>query len=428
MNRAFISLYLFIVVSVVLVGWGLDKFWEKLAPAQETSVEIADLMQVFEDQWLREAPEDKNVWIAHQQKLMKQRISLLLLDDIAGSQASEQLLAGQLIGTGNSDGGISWYRRLGDSQQVLVITTPAPDAAASAIYSGLLVVFYLAIAVVIFFWVWPLSRHLRRLESHTRNIGRDGAPEPVSISPRSTVYPLANAFNKMALRIRELIASHKEMTYAVSHELRTPLARMKFALAMNEDQQSQQQQQKTLASLRQDIAEMESLISSLLVYAGFEQSSGVLDARPGHMREMLDQLLARIRREKPDGLVIDIVDKTSGEVFVCEWKLMETALQNLVQNARRYAREKICILLWMTESHYCLAVEDDGPGVAEENRERIFESFVRLYNENSPQASGFGLGLAIVRRILRWHGGEAKAETASLGGARMVLSWPRVSD
>lgn len=425
MNRAFISLYLFIVVSVVLVGWGLDKFWERLAPAQETSVEMQDLMQLLEDQWQQRQPGDENAWLAHQQALMQQRISLLSLDEIAGSQAGEQLLAGELISTGNSEGGISWYHRLGDSQQILVINTPAPDAAASAIYSGLLVVFYLAIALVIFFWVWPLSRDLARLENHTRNIGRDGAPDPVAISPGSTVFSLASAFNKMALRIRELISSHKEMTYAVSHELRTPLARMKFALAMCEDQPSVQHQQKTLASLRQDIAEMEGLITSLLLYAGFEQSSGTLDARPGHMREMLDQLLTRIRREKPDGLEIDIVDKTAGAAFVCEWKLMETALQNLLQNARRYAKARVQIQLWLTETHYCVAVEDDGPGIAVEDRERIFESFVRLYSEGSAQASGFGLGLAIVKRILRWHGGEARAEQAELGGARMVLSWPR---
>ncbi len=424
MNRAFISLYLFIVISVVLVGWGLDRFWEKLAPAQTSSAEIADLLSVLQQQWQQLTPDERDDWLkAHQAKL-QHRLSLLPLEDIARGPVADRLLAGDIVSVRSSHDTLSWYQRLGDTDRLLVLRAPDPDPDSSMIYSGLLVVFYLAIALVIFLWVWPLSRDLAKLEKQTRHLGMDGEEPPLTIASGSTVYPLANAFNKMARRIRELISSHKEMTYAVSHELRTPLARMKFALAMCESQDSPEQQSKTLASVRQDIAEMESLISSLLLYAGFEQSSGRLDMAAGHMKDMVNGLLVRLRRDKPDGLQIEVIDNTQGAVFHCEWKLMETALQNLIQNARRFAKQHIRIELKLVDDAYQLVVEDDGPGIAPADRERVFESFVRLYNEDATQASGFGLGLAIVRRILRWHGGEASVEQGELGGARMVLSWP----
>lgn len=104
---------------------------------------------------------------------------------------------------------------------------------------------------------------------------------------------------------------------------------------------------------------------------------------------------------------------------------METVLQNLLQNAARFAQQKIHVELAATQDHYQLIVEDDGPGIADADKERIFDSFVRLQSEDVAQASGFGLGLAIVRRIVQWHGGDVSLKDSSLGGAKFVVRWPR---
>lgn len=425
MNRAFLSLYLFIVMSVVLIGWGLDKFWESLTPQSEFSAEIVDLMTLLDSQLSGQTAAQQSNWLALRKKEFQHQLTVIALDDIANTSAGAKILAGEIVPVNTSDARISWYKRLGQSQQVLVLAAPSADPNHSTIYSGLLVIFYLGIAVVIFLWVWPLSRDLGKLEKQTRHIGKDGVFEPLAIAPSSTVYPLADAFNKMARRIRELISSHREMTYAVSHELRTPLARMKFALAMTDTSAANDQQKNSLESVRQDITEMEDLISSLLLYAGFEQSSGKLDKRDGYMKELLDEMLARLNRGRPCAATIEILDLTPGAVFNCEWKLMETVIQNLLQNAARFARSRIRIQLKATESECQLSVEDDGPGIPEADRERVFDSFVRLYNEDSTQIGGFGLGLAIVRRVMQWHQGKVILSESEWGGAKVFLCWPK---
>lgn len=428
MNRAFLSLYFFIVMSVVLIGWGLDKFWESLAPQNDLSAEVVDMITLLDHQ-LKDLPrEQQAAWLAQTQLNLHHQLELIALDDLASTSVSAKILAGEIVPVGASDAGMRWYKRLGTSQTLLVLTAPVSPIHNSTTYSGMLVLFYLGIALVIFLWVWPLSRDLRKLEKQTRHVGKDGVTEPLAIAHRSTVYPLANAFNKMSRRIRELINSHREMTYAVSHELRTPLARMKFALAMTEAPTDLDQLTIPLKSIRQDIHEMEELISSLLLYAGFEQSSGTLDQRNGHMKDLLDAILARRNRDRPSDLRIEILDQSNGAVFSCEWKLMETVIQNLLQNAARFARSRIRVQLAVTETEFQLAIEDDGPGIPAADRERVFDSFVRLYNEDSTQIGGFGLGLAIVRRVLHWHRGTVVFEESEWGGAKVRLSWPKQMD
>lgn len=439
MNRAFVTLYLFIVASVVLIGWGLNQFWESVAPEQEPTAEIHALFQVIERQLtegdlLTQQPQADAGYTQAAQQLSNQlnlTLELLPLDDLAQSAAMHELHAGKILAA-RSNGDIIWYKRLAQTDQVIMLSIPVSDESESPFYRLLLIVFYLAIALVIYLWVWPLSRDSKKLESQTRTLGKDGVPETLKISPTSTLYPLAQAFNHMAQRLRDLIASHREMTNAVSHELRTPLARMKFALAMIEEEKLTDKDRRQLRSVEQDIAEMESLISALLAYAGFEQKTQQLKQTSGHMRDLLDEVQLRFARHNQRHLQLEICDTTDNAEFVCEWKLIETVLQNFINNAARYAKARIRIELMQTPSEYIIAVEDDGPGIPADKRERVFESFVRLYHEEQNETTagsatgGFGLGLAIVKRIMQWHQGTAQfVEPEILGGARAQVRWPK---
>lgn len=436
MNRAFITLYFFIVASVVLIGWGLNQFWETLAPEQEASAEIHALFNIIEKDLLQQQLQTDASYAQQAQQLsgeMQLTLDILPLDDVAQSAAMQELRAGKILAI-RSDQELIWYKRLANTDQVLMLNLPQTDDSESPIYDLLLIVFYLAIALVIYLWVWPLSRDSKKLEVQTRNLGKDGVPQTLDISPTSTLYPLARAFNHMAQRLRELIASHREMTNAVSHELRTPLARMKFALAMIDEEKLNDKDRRQLRSLELDIAEMESLISSLLMYAGFEQKTQSLQQTAGHMRDLLDEIQLRFARHNERHLQLIVHDKHPDAVVYCEWKLIETVLQNLINNARRYAQNCIAVEIRQTEHEYIIAVEDDGPGIPAEKRERVFESFVRLYHEdesaseksNGSATGGFGLGLAIVKRIMQWHKGKAEfVEPQQLGGARAQVRWPK---
>lgn len=426
MNRAFISLYLFIVASIILIGLGLNKFWDQFADNQSVNAEVRSIFLLLE----------QHLAVAGQQSLQQLAltksidIQLLSLDDFANSPAAIQLASGEILGVAEAQSMI-WYKRLQPGDMVIALTLPVSDLHTSWLQKLLLLAFYASIALVIYLWVWPLARDVKKLELQTRELGQDAVPNPIRISPGSTVYPLAQAFNHMTERLRGLINSHKEMTNAVSHELRTPLARMKFALAMIDAPSGSANNLQKLNSIQQDIGEMESLISALLMYAGFEQSSQALAQRAGDMCGMLEEISDRFRRNNPRNLQLEVRFSTVDTHVYCEWKLMETVLQNLINNAARYAQTKMLIEINQDAQNFYVAIEDDGVGIVPAERERVFESFVRLYPEDESQhtmVGGFGLGLAIVKRIMEWHKGNARfVDPHYSTGARIELSWPRTA-
>ncbi|ACE86322.1 ATP-binding protein [Cellvibrio japonicus] len=425
MNRAFVSLYLFIVASVIGLGWALNQLWEGLVPEASVSAEVKGLFISLEQSLVGGVP------LTHVQAAMAQQgveLQLIPLDELANSAALEQLQAGGIISASDSEQ-FHYYKLGADGHQVILLSLPPLAGQGELVYRVLLCVFYAGLALAIFLWVWPLSRDARKLEAQTRMLGPDGLPEDLRIAPASTLYPLARAFNQMARRLRDLLASHREMTNAVSHELRTPLARMKFALAMLESQPLDEKSQRQCRNIATDVAEMESLISTLLMYAGFERYSQQLQISTGQMSDLLEELKQRFAHNNQRQLTLELIYTGMDQYCQCEWKLIETALQNAIGNASRYARSRIRIEWQPGTTHNCLAIEDDGPGIPEQERARVFGSFVRLYEGQvapGENTSGFGLGLAIIQRVLEWHGGHAIfTEPGHLGGARLELHWPR---
>ncbi len=103
---------------------------------------------------------------------------------------------------------------------------------------------------------------------------------------------------------------------------------------------------------------------------------------------------------------------------------MERVLDNLINNAMRYSQSQIQVNLTRNGGQACLQVDDDGPGIAEGERERVFEPFVRLDPSRDRATGGCGLGLAIVHSIAVAMGGQAHCDVSPLGGARFSLTWP----
>ena len=106
---------------------------------------------------------------------------------------------------------------------------------------------------------------------------------------------------------------------------------------------------------------------------------------------------------------------------------MHRAIQNLVGNAGRYAKGRVKVRCSVADDICRVDVEDDGPGIPEEDWDRVFSAFARLDDSRTRASGGYGLGLSIVRRIMYWHGGRAMVgRSDELGGARFSLIWPRV--
>jgi two-component system OmpR family sensor kinase len=423
MHRAFLSLYSLIVIAVIGVGWGLDQLWNSYVPDVSVTAEQTHVMDLAERLLSQSSPAQRNQAAERLADEIQLELAIHSLEDFANSRLLDALNAGELAVVDSGDARI-FYRTM-DAGQVISWRQSRPESPEPMLYNLLLIGFYLAIALVVFLWVWPLSRDLRKLEKQTRLLGSDTVPPQLQLAPTSAVYDLASAFNRMAQRIRDLLAAHKEMTYAVSHELRTPLARMKFGLEMANDLNDLQKIKQQLAGVREDVTEMDALVNQLFAYAGFEQSDQKLDFQPGDMVALIQQLIARVK-SSPNHRPLEYVfiNQLGDETVVCEWYLMERAILNLLHNAQRYAATEIVVTLVKLTGQYRIQVDDDGPGIPEQERERIFQSFVRLADHHNAQARGLGLGLAIVQRIMRWHGGRAFADKSLQGGARLVLEWP----
>lgn len=419
MRRAFASLYIIIVAAILLIGWGMDAVWEAWNPEPVLSDYEKALLHLIETELADKTPDELEQHIAQLNQHLDVELRAYTLEDLSSTELSAAIVDGQALPVKNQHGNTILYYRLGDSQHVLALEQQGEPEQNGSVYFILLMLFYLCLALVIYIWVWPLSRDLNRLEQQTSLVGKDGAAPLVELRRGSHVQALADAFNSMSVRIKELLASRKEMTYAVSHELRTPLARMKFALEMAAETPDAQQMREQLLSVREDVAALDKFVSEFLNYASFDQSEQRLDMQEA---DFLGFCQSIVDENKHDDIQINILAQDANLQVSCDWQLMERVLTNLIQNALRYAQQSVQVVLARKENHFLVCVEDDGPGIPENERERVFQSFVRLHDKQDKK--GYGLGLAIVKRIMQWHGGKASVTDSSLGGACFVLSWP----
>jgi two-component system OmpR family sensor kinase len=283
-------------------------------------------------------------------------------------------------------------------------------------------VFYAAIALVIMMWLWPMTRDLGTLERSTVRFGDRNWSFDAVIANRSPVYPLAEAFRRMAARIDGLIGSHKDMSNALSHEIKTPLARMLFEIELARVAADPAALQRHLDHLNSDITELNAFVTATLEYAVLERAEIALNIATHDFTTIVPAVTESVKRGARADLEISC-EVGEAKAVVCDVHLIETVLRNLLYNAIRHANRKIRVSFAVVEQQrYLLCVDDDGPGIPEADRERVFGSFVQL-GRPAGQKSGFGLGLAIVQRIVEWHGGTAHVEQSPLGGARFVVDW-----
>jgi len=427
-----------IVISVVALGWGADRLWQHYSPEPTHSpLESALIDSVFLTlSILDHAEVEQHIATLNQNTTLQ--LTLLDAGNFSGSGVGEKIRSGERVVVHQDHGKQSVYQRIKGSGFALQIDSTQANDTATNYYPTFLFLFYAAIALVIYFWVWPLSRDLKILEKTTQGTSTHHLPKKVDLGRRSTVYPLAAAFNRMVERIEQLLTTQKEMTYAISHELRTPLARMKFALALYESNDKPQNSNVHLVSIATDISEMERLINDLLTYASFDTGGKSVSITLGDL-PALTRSLIHTSSKLHSNIKYQINNNLASDMINCDWILIERCIHNLIENASKWAASTVSISLETNHGNVVVCVEDDGVGVAEEFRERIFQSFFRAPASSQAdsadstklgkdmgikQNSGFGLGLAIVARIISWHKGSINVTTSSLGGAKFTLAWP----
>lgn len=284
------------------------------------------------------------------------------------------------------------------------------------------------VGILVYMLVRHLERRLQDLESAASRIAQGHLSVRVVEGGSDSVGRLAVRFNEMAARLKVLINVQGDMVRAVAHELRTPLARLRFGLDMAASAHEQEARSKYLQGMDQDVDDMDALLDEMLTYARLE--AGMPSMR--FSRIELNAVVTQVVRELQPlyaGIELVVMNTTAIQCWVdAEVRYLHRAIQNLVSNAQRHARQRVSIACWVQDELCYIAVEDDGPGIDEQLRDKVFTPFFRMDDSRTRSSGGHGLGLAIVKRIMYWHAGRVRIEGGShLGGARVVLVWPRTA-
>ena len=283
-----------------------------------------------------------------------------------------------------------------------------------------------AIAMLAAIVWWLVGRTLRPVESIRRSVA-DMAPDQLDQrvpQPGSgdEIDRLASTMNDLLDRLDDASRRQRRFVADASHELRSPLARMRTELETATPPTSQ-----TADSVIEEIDEMATLVDDLLVLARSDSGRGVAAHRPV---DLDDVVLTEVDRARTSSQVEIDRSSVSAAHVVGDLGELRRVVRNLLDNATRHATSRIEVSLGEVgdggDPHVVLVVADDGPGIAPERADEVFDRFTRVDDSRSRDSGGTGLGLAIARDIVERHGGTLQLDGAGddLGGARFVAVLP----
>ena len=249
---------------------------------------------------------------------------------------------------------------------------------------------------------------LSELAAAVELLGASGDAPPLQPQGPREFQGTILAFNRMQERLRRFNEDRTRMIAAMSHDLKTPTARLRLRLESVGDQELRQKMQG-------DVDQMVGLIESILSFA-----------RDDTKREprVLTDLSALVEGICEDAADIGQHVTFSGPRAVnisCRPSALRRAISNIIDNAVKYGKEA-AVTLSVQERHATITVEDDGPGIPRDLRERVFDPFYRMEESRSLETGGVGLGLSVARSIIWEHGGDICLANRKGGGLLVRLS------
>lgn len=276
-----------------------------------------------------------------------------------------------------------------------------PLAALMLISVGAFLVLLTAIVLVRRITV-PLARAARAAEQ----VGAGLLPKPLPETGPHELAELARRFNQMSREVQALLENRTTLLAGVSHDLRTPLTRAQLALEMLKDQPDP----KRMEQIAHDLAEMNILIGGYLDLARSFKAEEAIDFDLA--RELQDMAL------QAGGIKLE-------EVQPCRVRAGRQALRriviNLLENARRYGGDEITLRLIRDKTRARIQVRDSGPGIPQEELDKVFRPFYRLEASRAKATGGTGLGLAIVKQLAEANGWQVLLRNRAGGGLEAEL-------
>ncbi|MEQ8192877.1 MAG: ATP-binding protein [Rhodospirillales bacterium] len=268
--------------------------------------------------------------------------------------------------------------------------------------------------IVIAVSVWAVRRVTVPIDTLARaaeRLGKDVGAEPLAEIGTAEMRQASRAFNRMQDRLKRLIENRTNMLAAISHDLRTPLTLIKLraeAFPESEDRT------RILAT----VAEMEQMIGERLNFIRDETKAE--ERRPTDITSILDSIV----QDMTDAGLPAAMEPSATIVCECQPAALKRAFTNLIDNAVKYGKQARVSIRELPEEIE-IVVDDDGPGIPDEERTRVLQPFYRLEPSRSPETGGVGLGLAIAVSAIESHGGTLELFNRPEGGLRARVTLPR---
>lgn len=285
-----------------------------------------------------------------------------------------------------------------------------PDIQAPPALMGATLLSLALLMAALWFGLGRITRPLRQLADAADGLGLDApAPKMPRQGPRE-VRALSDALGRMHARLTAMIADRTRMLAALGHDLRSPITALRVRAEMVDDDETRERMAATLE-------EMQEMVDSTLAYA-----RGVSTDQPMETCDLsllVGELADELSETGPQIAVL------SSEPVRAEVRrtAIRRALRNLMENAQRYGRGAR-VSVTRVGDRAEMRIEDDGPGIPEQDLDKVFDPFTRLETSRSRETGGIGLGLPIARAILRAHGGDVVLSNRAEGGLRATVQLP----
>ncbi|HEY4607342.1 MAG TPA: HAMP domain-containing sensor histidine kinase [Acidimicrobiia bacterium] len=315
-----------------------------------------------------------------------------------------------------------------DGPALLHVGSALDDVGESvAILAGSLAVTIPVVVLLLAALVWWLvGRTLSPVEDIRAEVAEIGQAELGRRVPQppgdDEIARLADTMNRMLDRLQESGTRQQAFVADASHELRSPLTRIRSNLEVDLASNQGGGSGATLATILEEVIGLQRLVEDLLHLARSDAGQGTTRAEPV---DLDDLVLEAAQAARAEGKVTVDSSGVSGAQVMGDAHQLARAIRNLADNAVRHASQVVRLGLSESGEQVVLVIEDDGPGIPEEERERVFERFTRLDQARTPGQGGTGLGLAIARDIVERHGGTITVESGDDRGAKFVVTLPR---
>ena len=302
--------------------------------------------------------------------------------------------------------------RLGDGTVVTFRhALPQPPSDWPLRLLGLLALLAIVVALLSGWAVRRLTRPLASLANAADGLARNLDQKPLDEKGPQEVARAARSFNAMQRSLKAYLETRAQALAGVSHDLRLPLTRLRLRLEQLPENDAR-------AAMQRDIEEMDAMVGGTLDYlrAGADTEQAVKLNLVALLEGLAEDAEAAGAKVSLHGTAAPLTARPQA---------LRRCLANLIDNARRYGGGAVDVTLVDSASSVEIRIEDRGAGIPAEERERVFEPYVRLEASRARHTGGTGLGLAIARAVARAHGGEVALAGRAGGGTAAIVTLPR---